>query len=323
MRGGTSDEYKVSIKTGANVLAHLLADKYKGVDILVTKDRTWHIGGIPKTTDEILVSVDVIFNALHGGYGEDGRLSRRLEELGIPYTGSEALPSAMAMNKPMANDIFRRAGMKTPPGFMIEDYRDSTVVGEIYEKIQELAHKIFRSISPPWVLKPARGGSSINIFIAKNFNELINALTQLFSYGGDLVVEQYIKGKEATVGVIKGFRNEKFYPLMPIEIRPHNRVFFDYDAKYNGASDEIIPGNFTRAEKEELERLAVLAHTALGLNDYSRSDFIVTPRGIYILETNNLPGLTEESLIPKALEAAGSNMGELVDHLITLALERK
>lgn len=324
LRGGMSDEFEVSIKTGSNIINSLPKDKYKPVDILITKDGTWHIGGVPMELTDIKINIDVAFNALHGEYGEDGKVSRILEEHGIPYTGSEAVPSSLAINKHMAKEVFKRAGMKTPPGMMIEDYRDSTIVGEIHQKIEELAHRIFRSIPPPWVLKPARGGSSINTFIAKNFHELVESLTKLFSYGGDLVVEQYIKGKEATVGVVRGFRNEKYYPLMPIEIRPRNRSFFDYDAKYKGESDEIVPGSFSRAEKEELERLAVLAHTALGLNDYSRSDFIVTPSGaIYILEINNLPRLTKESLISKALEAAGSSTSELADHLITLALEGK
>jgi len=324
VRGGVSDEFEVSIKTGASVLAALPKDKYVGIDILLSKDGEWHVEGVPKNIRQMRANVDVVFNALHGEFGEDGKASRLFETHDIPYTGSNTLPSALAMNKPLAKEAFRRAGIRVPPGMTIEDYRDSTIVGEIPEKIQELAHKIFRNIPSPWVLKPARGGSSINTYVAKNWGELVHALSQLFSYGGDIVAEQYIRGKEATVGVIRDFRNKKLYPLMPVEIRAKGNDFFDYVSKYSGHADEAVPGSFSPKEKEELERHAMEAHEALGLNDYSRSDFIVTPRGhIYILEINNLPGLCEASLFPKALHAVGSNLPEFVDHLITLAMQRK
>lgn len=320
LRGGISDEFKVSIKTGDSVLKNLPKDKYKGVDILITKDGIWHIGGIPKTPDEIQTNVDVIFNALHGEYGEDGKVAQLLEERKIPYTGSSALPSSLAMSKPMAKEIFKRAGIKTPYGITIEDYREKTIAGKIPEKIGELALKIFRSIPPPWVLKPARGGSSINTFVAKNYNELIDALAQLFSYGGDLVVEQHIRGKEVSVGVIDNFRNERRYPTMPVEVAKKGD-FFDYGLKQK--AELFCPSSLTRGEKNEVADMALRAHDILGLRDYSVSDFIVNPRGIYLLETNNLPGLTPFSILPTSLEASGSNLSELVDHLITLALLRK
>ncbi|MBC7836866.1 ATP-grasp domain-containing protein, partial [Acetobacteraceae bacterium] len=133
-------------------------------------------------------------------------------------------------------------------------------------------------------------------------------------------VEEFIKGKEATVGVVDNFRGEKFYALMPVEIvPPPSREFFDYHAKYSGESTERVPGNFTHSEKEELMYLAKRAHETLGLSHYSRSDFIVSKRGIYFLEINTLPGLTGESLLPKALAAGGSKLPEFLDHVITLA----
>lgn len=321
LRGGTSDEFDISIKSGATVLASLPRDKYRGVDILITKDGTWHMGGTPKTLGEISLQVDVVFNALHGEYGEDGRVSRMLEQHGIPYTGSEAIPSSLAVSKSIAKDIFKRAGIKTPNGITIEDYREQILGKEKNKKIEELAYKIFNTISPPWVLKPARGGSSINTLVAKNFSELYDALTQLFDYGGDLVVEQYLYGKEVSAGVIENFRQEKRYPILPVEVMKDGGIF-DFHSKQKGVN-LICPSTLSQEQKEEVMYIAERAHEILGLRDYSVSDFIVTPKGVYITEINNNPKCMACSILAKSLEAVGSNMGELIDHLVSQAVLRK
>jgi D-alanine-D-alanine ligase len=136
------------------------------------------------------------------------------------------------------------------------------------------------------------------------------------------MVEEFIRGKEATCGVVEKMRDHDLYPLMPVEIRPKGKKMFDYDAKYSGETEEICPGNFNNEEKLELHRLAQLAHRELGLRHYSRSDFIVSPRGVYYLETNTLPGLTTESLLPKELAASGLQYPNFLEHLINLALRR-
>lgn len=324
LRGGISDEFEVSIKTGGNILAQLPKDKYEGVDILITRDGTWHVGGVPKILNDLNLHIDVAFNALHGEYGEDGKVSRILEDLKIPYTGSEAVPASLSFNKTMAKNVFKRAGIRTPVGITVLDYRDSLLDGDKAEKIAELAHKIFRSIPPPWILKPASGGSSINTFVAKNFAELIDALVGLFDHGGDLVVEQFIRGREISAGIIEKFRNERKYPTMPVEI-VNKREFFDEEAKNNLELDcpYVCPCGITRAQKEDVMDIAKRAHEALGLRDYSHSDFIVTSRSIYLLEVDNLPTLSKHSILARSLETVGSNIGELADHLITLALARK
>ena len=138
-----------------------------------------------------------------------------------------------------------------------------------------------------------------------------------------MIVEECIKGREATCGVIDNFRDTKHYSLLPIEIiKPRNRDFFDYQCKYDGTTQEICPGNFSQKEKQALQNLSVKIHKALGLRHYSRSDFIVSPGGIYALEVNTLPGLTSESLFPKAMAAVGCDYLGFLDHLLNLALRR-
>ncbi len=326
LRGGISAEYDVSLNTGGNVLSHLRSDKmnekYKPVDILIDKDGAWHIGGKPVSMNDVANSVDVVFNALHGDYGEDGKVQNILEQWKIPYTGSGPFASAVGYNKLLSKEQFIRLGIKTPQHIVLE----STLESE--EDIEALAIKqakfIWQKFGAPWVVKLVSSGSSFGVKICKTFPELVEALKAGIETNSDLFIEEMIEGKEATVGVVEGLRGQDTYVLPPIEIRvPKTSAFFDYEAKYTGISEEICPGNFTAEEKAELAHLASTIHNGLNLSHYSRSDFIIHPRkGIYALEVNTLPGLTDESLTPKALHAIGTSMPEFLDHILTLALNK-
>lgn len=318
LRGGTSSEYDVSLKTGGAVLKHLPREKYEPIDLLVTKNGEWHVNGLPADLPKVSRNVDVVFNALHGSYGEDGKVPALLDHFSIPYTGSKPIPSALGMNKRLSKDRFIAAGMKTPAFRLIPIRRET---GEMMDEsdAREIAFEVFHTITPPWIIKPVSGGSSIGMKVIASYPALLETLLSARETDDDLLLEEFIKGKEATCGVIDTFRGKETYSLFPVEIR-HSRTFFDYEAKYGDGTEEIVPGNFSREERAEIERLAVLAHKALGLRHYSRSDFIIAPRGIYILETNTLPGLTESSLLPKSLHAVGSSMPEFLDHIITLAI---
>lgn len=314
LRGGPSNEYEVSLKTGATILNNLPAEKYAPKEIFIDKNGIWHVEGRPVQPSQALTHVDVVINALHGHYGEDGKVQHVLESHGTPFTGSGSFASAIGMNKHMTKDVYKRYNLKTPQSRTI-------VLGEnISDKIRE----VFNSFPPPLVVKPVSSGSSVGVSIIKTVRELEPALDLAFKYSDTVLIEEFIQGKEATCGVIEDFRDQVYYALPAIEIRPHSGKFFDYEAKYEGKSEEIVPGNFTEAEKRELERLAIEAHKALGLRHYSRSDFIIHPRrGIFILETNTLPGLTEESLLPKALHAVGAKLSHFLDHIVQLAMRKK
>ena len=328
IRGGVSGEYEVSLASGAQVLSHLRSDalnsKYKAVDIFIDRNGIWHINGIPTTMAKINHKVDVIINALHGDYGEDGKVQQELENWKIPYTGSGPFASAVGYNKFLSKQEFTKLGIKTPKHILFPVYQkdfDGPKSGYAKKK----AHEVWERLPPPWIVKPLTGGSSMGVYVCKTFQDLTNAFEAGLNENVSVLVEEFIKGKEATVGVIDNFRKKKIYTLPPIEIRiPKTSTFFDNDVKYNGKSQEICPGNFTSDEKEELERLAALIHKGLDLSHYSRSDFIIHPRkGIYALEVNTLPGLTDQSLMPKAINAVGSTMPEFIDHIIKLALKRR
>ena len=305
LRGGPSSEYEVSLKTGDSILKALSDEKYNISDVAITKDNKWFLNGVEKNPADILKESDLVFNALHGEFGEDGRVQKMLDTFGVAYTGSKNIPMALSINKVLTKNEYQKADIKTP--IHIEVDKDNYNLAEI-----------FKTFPMPAVIKPVALGSSVGVNIAQTGIELDEALQEVFKYSNRALVEEYIEGKEATCGVIDGFRGEKIYTLLPVEIIPESD-FFDYDAKYKGETKEICPGNFSEDEKLELQKLAKKAHQILGLRHYSRSDFIISPkRGIYILETNSLPGLTSESLFPKSLEAIGSNLEEFVEHLITL-----
>lgn len=327
VRGGISGEHHVSLATGAQILSQLreekLSSRYKPIDIFIDQEGIWHVNGIPTTIDKVSKQVDIVINALHGDYGEDGKIQQQLQEFNIPYTGSGPLSSAIGYNKYLSKQEFLKLGIKTPRHILFAAYQRD-MDGEINRYAKEKAREVWSRLPPPWIVKPLTGGSSMGVHVCKTFTSLQDAILDGANKNVSILIEEFIKGKEATVGVINNFRKQKIYSLPPIEIRvPKTSTFFDEEVKYNGKSQEICPGNFSDDEKRELERLASLIHSGLHLNHYSRSDFIIHPkRGIFALEVNTLPGLTSESLFPKALNAVGSNLSEFIEHLISITLKK-
>jgi D-alanine-D-alanine ligase len=315
LRGGPSREYEVSLKSGSSVLRSLDPEKFAAKDIFIDRAGVWHLHGAPVAPAQALTGVDVAFNAMHGEYGEDGSVQRVLDDLGVPYTGSNAQASRLAFDKHHTKAEVKKLTIKTPRALVLtERPRD----------FEDAAFEIFRTFPHPAFVKPALGGSSVGASLADTYHALAWGLERAFEASPKVLVEEYIKGREATVGVVNNFRDEATYALMPVEIiPPKEHSFFNYEAKYGGGSTERVPGNFTQSEKDELARAAKAVHEGLGLSHYSRSDFIVSPRGIYFLEVNTLPGLTDESLLPKAVAAGGTKLSDFLEHLILLAREGK
>lgn len=310
LRGGPSSEYEVSLKTGGSVLSNL-PPHYHKEDILITKDGVWHFRGEPITPHNLPNHIDVAFLCLHGEYGEDGQVQRILESIGLPYTGSGSLASALGMNKLHSKNYLLPKGIKMPRHVHVSVEDDPV----------EKTHEVFLKFAPPYIVKPTDRGSSVGLSLVKYVHDLPKAIDDCLKFSDSILVEEFIRGKEASCGVVEKMRGEKIYSLMPVEIRPpKEKGVFDYEAKYLGISQEVCPGRFAPEEKHQIMRLASLAHEHLGLKHYSRSDFIVSPRGVYYLETNTLPGLTTESLLPKELQAAGIAYADFLDHLIRLAL---
>jgi D-alanine-D-alanine ligase len=314
LRGGVSSEFDVSLRSGAQVLSSLSREKYEPIDVVIAKNGDWLLHGRKREPAEILHAGDIVFNALHGEFGEDGGVQRLCERFGVAYTGSKPYPSLIAMNKAVAKDHLQGSGILLPKHMVVgrSALTDPAAMARSLEQLMD---------THSFVVKPLNGGSSLDIRITKSTLDLAQALTDLLQNYEQVLVEQRIVGKEVTCGVIEDFRGEKLYALPTIEIvLPEGENFFSHEAKYNGQTKELCPSSLPQQQKREVERLSRLVHELLELSDYSRSDFIVSPQGIYFLEVNTLPGLTEASLVPKALESVGSSMPEFVDHILTRAL---
>jgi len=264
-----------------------------------------------------LHGVDVVINAMHGEYGEDGKVQQILDGLNIPYTGSKALASALGMNKMLSKKAFIEAGILTPESLLVEFKNESGLKRD--------AEEIFETFPMPVVVKPNAAGSSVGISIARDFDQLLYGLKKASEISSQILVEQFIEGREATCGVIEKFRDEDYYALLPVEIIPRaDQAFFDFESKYSDTkgAKEVCPANFDEETTQAIQDMAVAAHRALGMRHYSRSDFIVSPKGIYAIEINSLPGLTPQSLLPKSLLAVGATFPQFLDHLVGLAMDK-
>lgn len=315
LRGGPSAEYDVSLKTGAAILNALPEEHYRAIDILIDKQGRWHHLGRPMDPMRALHGMDVVVNGLHGTYGEDGGVQRILERSSIPYTGSRPEGAALSMYKPRAKEVVRAAGLFVPCGltFSLPEERDSW----------QMSREVLNQFAPPYIVKPANSGSSIGLSIAKTITDLNDVLADALDAHQSVLVEEFIPGSEATVGIIDDFRDHGIYALPPVEIVLGGKTCFDYETKYNPHTQELCPSTFPDSIKRDLEWAARTAHQELGLSHYSRSDFRVHPSGrVYFLEANALPGLTEPSLFPRALRAVGSSLKDFLAHIINKALRR-
>lgn len=300
--GGTSDEREVSLRGAAGVEKALDPNKYA----IVRYDPATDLARIANEA----ASIDVAFLLLHGVNGEDGTIQGFLDLLGIPYQGAGVLGSALAMDKNLAKIMYRLAGLPVAPWVMVEprDLADTS--------------RIVSEVGLPCVVKPVRQGSSIGMSIVREVDKLNAALQLALRHDSEVMVEQYIKGRELTAGVLG---NADLQALPLVEIIPDAKYeFFDYEAKYQpGASREICPAEVSEAVRQKAQDYAVRAHRALQLRCYSRTDMILADDELYLLETNTIPGMTPTSLLPQAAAAAGFPFGALLDRLIELAQERQ
>ncbi|MBI9076180.1 MAG: D-alanine--D-alanine ligase [Desulfatibacillum sp.] len=300
--GGISAERKVSIQSGRQVLNALDPDRY----IVRCYD--------PKTDIPRLVhdacNIDLALIILHGEYGEDGRIQGLLDLLDIPYQGSGVLGSSLAMNKLASKRIYQQAGLRVPP------YRVITPDN------RAIAPELAKALGYPVVIKPCVGGSSIGMTLVKAPSDLETALDVAFAQDTTLLMEGYVAGVEIT-GAVLGNRELEALPL--IEIVPGEEfAFFEYEAKYAAdATQEICPARISEDQTQEAMTMAMEAHRALFCKGYSRSDMILGKDGLYILETNTIPGMTANSLLPKAAKTAGMDFPTLMNRLVELALEAK
>jgi D-alanine-D-alanine ligase len=292
--GGSSHEREVSLKTGDAVYRALVSLRLNACKLDVDKNITL-----------ILVKerVDLAFIALHGKLGEDGTIQGLLEIMGIPYTGSGVLASALALDKTYTKKVFYYHNLP------MTKYR-------VLEKRVEASGNILGDLDYPIIVKPAREGSTIGVTIVREPSGLDSAINIAFGYGDKILIEEYIEGREITVGIL----GDKSLPVIEIVSKT---AFYDYRAKYEpGMSEHIVPAKLPREQCEFAQYLALSAHRALGCRGATRVDMVMDREGkIYLLEVNTIPGMTETSLLPEAAAVAGIDFKQLVVKILSYALD--
>ena len=335
LAGGTSTERDVSISSGKQVTAALrslghaavLVDVCFGAPdlnpatvftgdydldaaVAYVRAQSGRVGEVAKRRAffgegvvGLCLEADTVFMALHGANGEDGKIQAAFELLGIRYTGSSYLGSALAMDKELAKEIFRENGVSTPHGIVARRGRPILPAAE-------------NGVGLPCVVKPSCGGSSVGVSIAFTQEEYEQALEEGFRYEQVLIVEQYIRGREFSVGVVDG----KAYPV--IEIAPLHG-FYNYENKYKaGSTIETCPADLSEEKTRQMQDEAVRAYEALRLTSYGRIDVMMSEEGrIFCLEANTLPGMTPTSLLPQEAAALGIDFPHLCELLIEVSLK--
>ena len=339
LSGGPSREHGVSLASGRAVSDALRARGLLVQDVHVDAAGRW---SLPDTTRRALPDavgeatparsraaallqlsgaedvpgVDAVFVALHGAWGEDGTVQGFLETLGLPYTGSGVLASALAMDKERTKEVLVHHGLATPPWCGVDV--------ATWEADRDSVLRRAAEIPAPYVVKPAREGSSFGVALVDAAEGLGAALDDaLRGPGARAIVEQRVVGIEVTCPVL-GNAGGTLRTLPLVEIVPHAGAFFDFHAKYEGGSDEICPARLPEQVAARVRDRALTAHRVLGCDGLSRSDFIVDPTGApWFLEINTVPGMTPASLSPRSASAAGMQFGELCETLVDLALARR
>lgn len=289
--GGPGSEHDVSMASGKGVLKALLEAGCDAVELVVSH----HKIDVPEGTD-------IVFNTIHGTYGEDGEMQSQLEKSGIAYTGAGSATSKIAFDKVLSKEKFLAAGVPTPMSEIVDCSEGL--------KIPEM--------SPPYVVKPPREGSSVGVHIVRTQEEAVAAMQDAIKYGNDVLVEQFIEGKELTVGVLNG----EVLPV--IHISPRSG-FYDMSNKYpwmsgDGGTDYYCPADLSDEITKAVQDAALAAHESLGVEVYSRVDILLDAKGKpYVLEANTIPGMTESSLLPKAAKQAGYSYVELCMKIIDIS----
>lgn len=308
LAGGLSPERDVSLRSGRRI-AEALRSADSALEVTESDVDAGLIGRLREQRPACVIPV------LHGAAGEDGALRNVLEALGIPFVGASAESARLAFDKPVAKTLLARAGLATP-AFVALPQATFRELGA-----NEVLSAVLDLIGLPLVVKPTKGGSALGTSVVRTAAEFPAAMVGAFAYSDVALMERFIAGTEIAVNVVE--RDGEPIALPSIEIVP-NADIYDYNSRYTaGETEFFVPARLTATQLEECARVAIAAHRELGLRDWSRSDLIVDPAGTpWLLEVNVAPGMTETSLFPQALAAAGIGLGEVTSALVRGAITR-
>lgn len=311
LRGGSSDEHSISLRSGQQLKSRL--DEYQNMtDITVDRAGEWSVDGVPYDKRNLVRDFDMVINTMKGGEGESGRLTKYLDTFGVKHTNAPVFGSALSHNKNEFKKFLKRHEIRTPHSVLIDSELD------VEAQKRDLHNKMFL----PAVVKPVANGSSIGVFVAKDFDEMKKFVDWILKRDRFALVEEYIDGMDVTVMTTRDFRGQEIYSFLPVAIDTPDII--NYDHKFNNSHTFFPIHNLSRDQKELVEEYAKSIHAKLDLDSVAMTDFRVHPRrGVYALETNTVPSYEDKSVYDEALKLVGVSEDELVDHIINLSLNKR
>lgn len=314
LRGGIGPEYNVSLESGSYVLTHIPREKYKPVDILIGNDGVWHQNGIPMTPDDIASHIDVAFNCLHGIDGEDGRIQKFLEKCGVPFVGSDSLASALTGFKHATKERLSAIGYQTPKYMVLKDLSKESDPKERHNHIRRKAMEVFKKMPGPWIVKPILGSASTHTFLVTTFAELISTLDHLSEMFDEILVEEYINGREVAAAILEGYRDESHY-VMPVH-EVHHKDSSEKGARALGLHKAYVVGR-DEIRKKKIEDMTRHIHKEFGMQDFSLIEYIISPKEeVFVIEVDSIPILGRGQPVHAMLESVGLSEADFIDHLL-------
>lgn len=315
--GGDSGEYSISINSASMVLAQIDQSKYE-LYLIIIKGRSWtynhpELGSIDIDKNDFSLTIaeekivfDLIFNLIHGSPGENGKLQGYFDMLGLPYTSSNAVTSALTFNKAYCNQVVRATGVAVSKNVHLFKHRPCDL------------ETLLKNISLPAFVKPNQGGSSVGMSKVLEAKELKPAIEKAFAEDDEIIIEEFIKGRELTCGVFEYDSEILRFPVTEIISK---KDFFDYEAKYNPAfAEEITPAEITEEDATRIQETSAKLYQVLNCKGLVRFDYILNSDNLWFLEVNTIPGMSNESIIPQQINAMGYTLGDFYSMIIEEAL---
>lgn len=300
VRGGTSPEYQVSLSTGEAILKTIKELIHNADDVVITKDGSWLNRGLSVSPQTICQKNDVIWNCLHGEYGEDGKFENEISGLGAKVIGKTGWGSALTLNKDSAKRHAESYGFPVFPHVLLKTDDENK------------ARKVHNAFAGPWIVKPLKGGSSLGVHVAKSFPELEEKLNEMQF---DVIVEPFYKGREIIIAVIPELRDKKWYSSVVLELKKKDNAL-TYDELENGDYNLLPLKDYGTEQKHALSEMAEIVGDVFGLNYMYLTQWIETPRGYFLIDIDALPALHDDSIFRRSTEHSGVTLKEIVENIL-------
>lgn len=321
IRGGQTPEFELSLKTGSEVLKRIRnKHAYQAIDVVVDQEGLWHVDGKEINKNYLADYIDLAWIVIHG---DNGSIQHHLENLKIPYLGSDPVTADLTFNRGRLKQRLKDLGLQTPDHIQLENMYTGDMDDVMRDRfVEERAFEVFGKLPGPWVIKPVAFSARFHTYLAKTFPELITALRIISMDVDDVLIEEYIQGREFVSGVVPEFRDKEKYVIPPHEIQ-HKKELFTHETGRLGSFDMVPASQISPRTKQLIEELSASLHEDFGIGDTAVFHFIMSPKGLYVISVQDGPELHDNAPFWKGLEHVGATPDDYIYSRIARLLKRK